>query len=95
MNSFDSRILLVIIRGTLPTERFIDDSLRAVLLPFFSQQLGLLFLEDKAKMHAARVAMNCFTACANTSFASQIARSLFNRAYLGYYGKVSAFTREC
>ncbi|GFU40218.1 hypothetical protein TNCV_1126021 [Trichonephila clavipes] len=51
-------------------------------------------MEDKARLHAARVAMKCLTV-SNTSLASQIARSFFNRACLGYDGNATSSTREC
>ncbi|GFW51052.1 transposable element Tc1 transposase [Trichonephila clavipes] len=41
--SFDSRTPLVFIRGTLTAQRFVDDILRTVLLPFLLQYLGLIF----------------------------------------------------
>ncbi|UYV79559.1 hypothetical protein LAZ67_17003118 [Cordylochernes scorpioides] len=40
---FDSRTPLVVIPGTLTAQRYVDDILRPVLLPFLSHHLGLLF----------------------------------------------------
>ncbi|GFX94184.1 hypothetical protein TNCV_4292291 [Trichonephila clavipes] len=47
----------------------------------------LYFSEDKARPHAAGVAMNCLTACQTLPWP-------FNRAYLRYDGKVTASTME-
>lgn len=61
--SFDSRTPLVVIRGTLTAQRYVDDILRPVLLPFLLQYPGLVFQQDNARPHTARVAMNCLQAC--------------------------------
>ncbi|GFX16081.1 transposable element Tc1 transposase [Trichonephila clavipes] len=61
--SFESRIPLVVIRGTLTTQRYVDDILRTVLLPFLLKSHGLIFQQDNARPHTARVVMNCLTAC--------------------------------
>ncbi|KFM74957.1 Transposable element Tcb1 transposase, partial [Stegodyphus mimosarum] len=61
--SFDSQTPLVIIRGTLTAQRYVDDILRPVLLPFLLQNSGLIFQQYNARPHTARVAMNCLTAC--------------------------------
>ncbi|GFV53746.1 transposable element Tc1 transposase [Trichonephila clavipes] len=60
-SSFDSRTPLVVIRGTLAAQRYVDNILRTVLLPFLLQYSGLIFLQDNAIPHTARVAMNCLT----------------------------------
>ncbi|GFT94027.1 transposable element Tc1 transposase [Trichonephila clavipes] len=59
--SFDSRPPLVIIRGTLTAERYVDPILRTVFLPFLMQYLDLIFLQDNARLNTARVVMNCLT----------------------------------
>lgn len=61
--SLDSRTPLVVIRGTLNAQRYVDDILRPVLLPFLLQYPGLIFQQDNARPHTARVAMNCLEAC--------------------------------
>ncbi|GFW72866.1 hypothetical protein TNCV_1267091 [Trichonephila clavipes] len=50
------------------------------------------FPEDKARSYAARVAMDCLTACQTLPWS---ARFLFNRACLGYDEEATAYTREC
>ncbi|GFT62883.1 transposable element Tc1 transposase [Trichonephila clavipes] len=54
---------LVIIRGTLSSQWLVDHILRTVLLPFFLECHGLIFHQDNARPHTARVVMNCLTAC--------------------------------
>ena len=57
--SFDSRTPLVVIRRTLNAQRYRDDILRPVVLPFLLQYPGLVYQQDNARPHTARVAMNC------------------------------------
>ncbi|UYV83554.1 hypothetical protein LAZ67_23001451, partial [Cordylochernes scorpioides] len=61
--SFDSRTPLVVIPGTLTTQRYVDDILRPVLLPFLSHHPGLTFQQDNARPHTARVTMDCLQSC--------------------------------
>ncbi|UYV82315.1 hypothetical protein LAZ67_21001686, partial [Cordylochernes scorpioides] len=61
--SFDSRTPLVVIPGTLTAQRYVDDILRPVLLPFLSHHPGLTFQQDNARPHTARVTMNCLQSC--------------------------------
>ena len=61
--SFDIRTPLVVIRGTLTAQRYIDDILKPVLLPFLLQCPELFFQQDNARPRTARVAMNYLQAC--------------------------------
>ncbi|UYV74518.1 VPS53, partial [Cordylochernes scorpioides] len=61
--SFDSRTPLVVIPGTLTAQRYVDDILRPVLLPFLSHHPGLTFQQDNARPHTARVTMDCLQSC--------------------------------
>ncbi|UYV69295.1 hypothetical protein LAZ67_6003159 [Cordylochernes scorpioides] len=61
--SFDSRTPLVIIPGTLTAQRYVDDILWPVLLPFLSHHPGLTFQQDNARPHTARVTMDCLQSC--------------------------------
>ncbi|GFS48162.1 transposable element Tc1 transposase [Trichonephila clavipes] len=56
--SFYSRTPLVVIRGTLTSQWYVDDILRTVLLLF----PGLIIQQDDAGPHTARVTMNCLSA---------------------------------
>ncbi|GFU08460.1 transposable element Tc1 transposase [Trichonephila clavipes] len=60
--SFDSRTPLVVNRGTLTAKWYVDDILRTVLLPLLLQYPDLIFQQDNAKQHTARVTLNCLTA---------------------------------
>ncbi|UYV84223.1 hypothetical protein LAZ67_X001577 [Cordylochernes scorpioides] len=66
--SFDSRTPLVVIPGTLTAQRYVDDILRPVLLPFLSYHPGLTFQQDNARPHTARVTMDCLQSCRNLSW---------------------------
>ncbi|GFW58352.1 uncharacterized protein TNCV_2635261 [Trichonephila clavipes] len=55
------------------------------------QYPGLIFLQDNARSHTARVAMSCLIACQILPWP---VRFFFNRACLGYNGKATASTRE-
>ncbi|GFX30711.1 transposable element Tc1 transposase [Trichonephila clavipes] len=60
---FDSRIPLVVNRYTLTAQRYVDDILRTVLLPFFLPSPGLIFQQDNARPHTTRATVNYLTAC--------------------------------
>ncbi|GFW38384.1 transposable element Tcb2 transposase [Trichonephila clavipes] len=47
----------------LAEQRYVDDILRTVLLPFLLQYTVLIFVQDNDKPHTARVTMNYLTAC--------------------------------
>ncbi|GFX56889.1 transposable element Tc1 transposase [Trichonephila clavipes] len=61
--SFDIRTPLVVIRGPFRVQWYAEDILKTVLLLFFLQYPGLIFQQDNARPHTARVAINCLTAC--------------------------------
>ncbi|UYV83825.1 hypothetical protein LAZ67_X000316 [Cordylochernes scorpioides] len=61
--SYDSRTPSVVIPGTLTAQRYVDDILRPVLLPFLSHHPGLTFQQDNARPHTARVTMDCLQSC--------------------------------
>ncbi|GFT48287.1 HTH_Tnp_Tc3_2 domain-containing protein [Trichonephila clavipes] len=73
-------------------QRYVNDIQRTVLLPFLLKYPSLIFQQDNARPYAARVAMNCLTACQTLSWS---AISLSNRACLGYNEKTTASTKEC
>ncbi|GFW31278.1 uncharacterized protein TNCV_2578591 [Trichonephila clavipes] len=56
-----------------------------------AHRIGARVGDDKARPHAASVAMNCLAACQTL----WPVRSLYNRACLRYDGKATASTREC
>ncbi|UYV63385.1 hypothetical protein LAZ67_2003918 [Cordylochernes scorpioides] len=54
---------LVVIPDTLTAQRYVDDILRPVLLPFLSHHPGLTFQQDNSRPHTARVTMDCLQSC--------------------------------
>ncbi|GFW05766.1 hypothetical protein TNCV_4627751 [Trichonephila clavipes] len=91
--SFDSQTPLVIFRGTLSTQRYIDDILRAVSLRSLYSTLSLFF----SKLMTDPTRTNCFElsySLSNTFLTSKITRSLSNPACLGFDEKATASTRE-
>ncbi|UYV78283.1 hypothetical protein LAZ67_16000812 [Cordylochernes scorpioides] len=56
---FDSRTSLEVIPDILTAQRYVDNILRPVLLPFLSHHSGRTFKQDNAWSHTARVTMDC------------------------------------
>ncbi|GFY22912.1 transposable element Tc1 transposase [Trichonephila clavipes] len=54
---FDRWIPLVVLRGTLTAQRYVDNILRTVFQPFLLKYLGLIFQLDNARPQTARAAM--------------------------------------
>ncbi|KFM76205.1 Transposable element Tc1 transposase, partial [Stegodyphus mimosarum] len=61
--SFHSRTPLVVIRRNLTAQRYVDEVLRPVVLPFMSRHPGLIFQQDNARPHTAHVSIACRSAC--------------------------------
>lgn len=56
---FDSWTSLVLISGTLTAQRYVDDILGPVVLPFHLRHPCLTFQQEKALPPTASIAMNC------------------------------------
>ncbi|GFV70973.1 transposable element Tc1 transposase [Trichonephila clavipes] len=54
--AYDSRSTLIVMRGTLPGQRYVDDILRPHVEPFLYGLPGAIFQQDNALPHTARVA---------------------------------------
>ncbi|GFW70293.1 transposable element Tcb1 transposase [Trichonephila clavipes] len=54
--AYDSRSTLIVMRGTLTGQRYVDDILRPHLGPFLNGLPGAIFQQDNARPHTARVA---------------------------------------
>ena len=54
---------MVIIRSNLSTQRYVDDVLRPVVLPFIARHLRLTFQLDNVRCHTAQVSTVCLSAC--------------------------------
>ncbi|GFY16517.1 transposable element Tcb1 transposase [Trichonephila clavipes] len=56
--AYDSRSTLIVMRGTLTSERYVDDILRPHVEPFLNGLLGAIFQQDDTRPHTARVAQD-------------------------------------
>ncbi|GFW01575.1 DDE_3 domain-containing protein [Trichonephila clavipes] len=56
--AYDSRSTLIVMRGTLTVQRYVDDILRPHVGPFLNGLPGAIFLQDNARPHTARVAQD-------------------------------------
>ncbi|GFU57821.1 transposable element Tcb1 transposase [Trichonephila clavipes] len=55
---YDSRSTLIVMRGTLTGQRYVDDILRPHVGPFINDLPGAIFQQDNARPHTARVAQD-------------------------------------
>ncbi|GFU91024.1 transposable element Tcb2 transposase [Trichonephila clavipes] len=56
--AYGSRSTLIVMRGTLTGQRYVDDILRAHVGPFLNGLPGAIFQQDNARPHTARVAQD-------------------------------------
>ncbi|GFX81412.1 transposable element Tcb2 transposase [Trichonephila clavipes] len=56
--AYDSRSTLIVMRGTLTGQRYVDDILRLHVGPFLNDLPGAIFQQDNARPHTARVAQD-------------------------------------
>ncbi|GFW60684.1 transposable element Tc1 transposase [Trichonephila clavipes] len=56
--AYDSRSTLIVMRGSLKDQRYIDDILRPHVGPFLNDLPGAIFQQDNARRHTARVAQD-------------------------------------
>ncbi|GFV64636.1 transposable element Tcb2 transposase [Trichonephila clavipes] len=56
--AYDSRSTLIVMRGTLTGQRYVDDTLRPHVGPFLNGLPGAIFQQDNARPHTARVAQD-------------------------------------
>ncbi|GFW77277.1 DDE_3 domain-containing protein [Trichonephila clavipes] len=56
--AYDRRSTLIVIRGTLTGQRYVDDILRPHVGPFLNGLPGAIFQQDNARPHTARVAQD-------------------------------------
>ncbi|GFW81489.1 transposable element Tc1 transposase [Trichonephila clavipes] len=56
--AYDSRFTLIVMRGTLTGQRYVDDILRPHVGPFLNGLPGAIFQQDNARPHTARVAQD-------------------------------------
>ncbi|GFV92929.1 transposable element Tc1 transposase [Trichonephila clavipes] len=53
--TYDSRFTLIVMRGTLTGQRYVDDILRTHVGPFLNGLPGAIFQQDNTRPHTARV----------------------------------------
>ncbi|GFV21915.1 transposable element Tcb2 transposase [Trichonephila clavipes] len=56
--AYDSRSTLIVMRGTLTGQRYVDDFLRPHVEPFLYGLPGAILQQDNARPHTARVAQD-------------------------------------
>ncbi|GFU36560.1 transposable element Tcb2 transposase [Trichonephila clavipes] len=56
--AYDSRSTLIVMRGTLTGQRYVDDILRPHVGPFLNGPPGAIFQQDNPRPHTARVAQD-------------------------------------
>ncbi|GFW97733.1 transposable element Tcb2 transposase [Trichonephila clavipes] len=56
--AYDSRSTLIVMRGTLTGQRYVDDILRLHVGPFLNGLPGAIFQQDNARPHTTRVAQD-------------------------------------
>ncbi|GFS79445.1 transposable element Tcb1 transposase [Trichonephila clavipes] len=56
--AYDSRSTLIVIRGTLTGQRYVDDILQPHVGPFLIGLPGAIFQQDNARPHTARVSQD-------------------------------------
>ncbi|GFU88922.1 transposable element Tc1 transposase [Trichonephila clavipes] len=57
-SAYDNRSILIVMRGTLTGQRYVDDILRPHVGPFLNGLPGAIFQQDNAHPHTARVAQD-------------------------------------
>ena len=60
--SYDSRSPLIVIRGTLTAQRYVEEILQPHVLPFMLRSEHAFFQQDNACPHTAQVSHNCLRA---------------------------------
>ncbi|GFY33889.1 transposable element Tcb2 transposase [Trichonephila clavipes] len=56
--AYDRQSTLIVMRGTLTGQRYVDDILRPHVGPFLNGLPGAIFQQDNARPHTARVAQD-------------------------------------
>ncbi|GFW92188.1 transposable element Tcb2 transposase [Trichonephila clavipes] len=81
--AYDSRSTLIVIRGTLTGQRYVDDILRPLVGWFLNGFPGAIFHEDNARPHTARVAQDFPTSLSDSSMAGPLPGFVPCRARVG------------
>ncbi|GFT41807.1 transposable element Tcb1 transposase [Trichonephila clavipes] len=92
--AYDSRSTLIVMRGTLTGQRYVDDILRSHVGPFLNGLPGDIFQQDNARPHTARVAQD-FLRYFQTSVAGPLPRFVPCRARVESAKTVDAMVSLC
>ncbi|GFX80473.1 HTH_Tnp_Tc3_2 domain-containing protein [Trichonephila clavipes] len=57
--SWDTRLSLVVLQGTLTARRYVDYILTPIVLPMLSSRPGAIYQQDNARPHTARLSQQC------------------------------------
>ncbi|GFY10643.1 transposable element Tcb2 transposase [Trichonephila clavipes] len=57
--AYNTRSLLVLIRGTMKAKRYVHDILQPHVLPLMQRIPGAIFQQDNARPHTERVSQDC------------------------------------
>ncbi|GFX68848.1 transposable element Tcb2 transposase [Trichonephila clavipes] len=92
--AYDSRSTLIVMRGTLTGQRYVDDILRPHVGPFLNGLPGAIFQQDTSRPHTARVAQD-FLRHFQTSMADPLPRFVPCRARVGSAKTADAIVSLC
>ncbi|GFV01410.1 transposable element Tcb1 transposase [Trichonephila clavipes] len=92
--AYDSRSTLIVMRGTLTGQRYVDDILRPHVGPFLNGLPEAIFQQDNARPHTARVAQD-FPRHFQTSMAGSLPRFVPCRARVGSAKTADAIVSLC
>ncbi|GFY33847.1 transposable element Tcb1 transposase [Trichonephila clavipes] len=82
--AYDSRSTLIVLRGTLTGQRYVDDILRPHVGPFLNGLPGAIFQQDNARPHTARVASRLPTSFSDSSMSNQLNAGLCGGMYCSW-----------
>ncbi|GFX31129.1 transposable element Tcb1 transposase [Trichonephila clavipes] len=89
--AYDSRSTLIVMRGTLTGQRYVDNILRPHVGPFLNGLPGAIFHQENYRPHTARVA----TSFSNSSMAVPLPRFVPCRARRESAKTVDAIVSLC
>ncbi|GFT32986.1 transposable element Tcb2 transposase [Trichonephila clavipes] len=92
--AYDSRSTLIVMRGTLTDQRYVDDILRPHVGHFLNGLPGAIFQQDNARPHTARVAQD-FLRHFHSSMAGPLPQFVPCRARVGSAKMADAIVPLC
>ncbi|GFW43725.1 transposable element Tcb2 transposase [Trichonephila clavipes] len=93
--AYDSRSTLIVMRGTLTGQGYVDGILRPHVGPFLNGLPGEIFQQDNARSHTARVAQDFPTSFSDISMAGPRPRFVPCRARVGSAKTADAIVSLC